>query len=335
MSQPRVVTADGRRDFACFPAAILAFVVNDRDEILMLSHPERKGGWEVVNGAIEEGESPVEALLREVAEEAGPEVDIQPVATVHAFLYRYDAAVPAMLSIAYAAHYRGGRVSPGSDMSMSEHRWIGIDQIESSQVTLLAPTQPWLFRRAIAVCHLFRDDQVDLEPWVPSIPFNPLRGDRVLSAIVFIDFVASTLSTVQLGDKRWVDLLEQHDRVARRVIDQQGGRIVKHTGDGLLALFSSAAAAVAATTILRTEAASLGIGVRAGVHVGEHELTPHDVAGQAVIAASRLCDLAGPGEVLLSSIAAALLTGSDVPIGEPRLVTLKGLGEQDVFPLLS
>ena len=100
-------SADGRRDFACFPAAILGFLINEADQILVLSHPARKGGWEVINGAIDEGEAPAEALLREVAEEAGPEVKIRPVGVVHTFLYRYDALVPAMLSVAYAASYLG------------------------------------------------------------------------------------------------------------------------------------------------------------------------------------------------------------------------------------
>ena len=68
------------------------------------------GGWQVVSGAIEEGESPVEALLREVAEEAGPEVSIRPVGSVHTWLHHFDAAVPAMLSIAYVATYLGGEV---------------------------------------------------------------------------------------------------------------------------------------------------------------------------------------------------------------------------------
>ena len=160
-------SADGRRDFACFPAAILGFLINEADQILVLSHPARKGGWEVINGAIDEGEAPAEALLREVAEEAGPEVKIRPVGVVHTFLYRYDALVPAMLSVAYAASYLGGRILPGSDMAMSQHRWVSPAEIDRGAITLLTPAQPWLFRRAVSVCRMFRDDAVELEPWKP------------------------------------------------------------------------------------------------------------------------------------------------------------------------
>ena len=117
-SQPTMVSTDGRREFACFPAAILAFIVNRSDEILLLSHPN-KGGWQVVAGAIEDGESPVTALRREVAEEVGPDVRVKPVGSVHTFLYRYDTDVPAMLSIAYVATYLSGDIVPGSDMATS------------------------------------------------------------------------------------------------------------------------------------------------------------------------------------------------------------------------
>jgi 8-oxo-dGTP pyrophosphatase MutT (NUDIX family) len=163
-SQPIIVSADGRREFAGFPAAILGFIVNSADEILLLSHPE-KGGWQVVAGAIEDGESPVAALLREVAEEVGPEVRIRPVASVHTFLYRYDAAVRAMLSIAYVATYISGEVVPGDDMATSAVRWAGPQEIASEELVLVVPSQRWLFRRALAIHQLFRDDSDDLEPW--------------------------------------------------------------------------------------------------------------------------------------------------------------------------
>jgi 8-oxo-dGTP pyrophosphatase MutT (NUDIX family) len=163
-SQPILASVDGRREFACFPAAILGFIVNRADEILLLSHPARNG-WQVVAGAIEDGESPVAALLREVSEEIGPEVRIRPVASVHTFLYRYDAAVQAMLSIAYVATYISGEVVPGDDMARSEVWWAGAREIASDETILVVPSQRWLFRRALAVHQLFRDEAIDLEPW--------------------------------------------------------------------------------------------------------------------------------------------------------------------------
>jgi ADP-ribose pyrophosphatase YjhB (NUDIX family) len=163
-SQRVLVAADGGREFACFPAAILAFIVNNADEILLLSHP-RKTGWQVVAGAIENSESPRAALLREVAEEIGPDVCIRPVASVHTFLYRYDAAVQAMLSIAYVATYISGKIVPGSDMATSTVRWASSKEIASEKLVLVVPTQRWIFQRALAVHRLFCNESVDLEPW--------------------------------------------------------------------------------------------------------------------------------------------------------------------------
>jgi|SRR5919108_1056770 8-oxo-dGTP pyrophosphatase MutT (NUDIX family) len=162
---PTLASEDGRRSFSCFPAAILGFIFNDASEVLLLSHPSRRGAWEVVNGAVEAGESPVDALVREAAEEAGTDLRIRPVACVHAFLFRYDAVVTSMLSIAYAAHYLGGNVVPGSDMASSAFRWASLSDIESGDIRVVVPAQAWLFRRAATVFAVFKEADVELEPW--------------------------------------------------------------------------------------------------------------------------------------------------------------------------
>ena len=162
---PTLSSADGRRRFSCFPAAVRGFIFNGSGEVLLLSHPRRQGAWEVVNGAVEAGESPVAALLRETAEEAGPNLQIRPVACVHSFLFRYDPRVKAMLSIAYAATYLSGDVVPGSDMTGSDFRWVRLSDIERGAFRIVVPAQTWLFQRAAAVHSLFKDTEVALEPW--------------------------------------------------------------------------------------------------------------------------------------------------------------------------
>jgi 8-oxo-dGTP pyrophosphatase MutT (NUDIX family) len=160
-----MIAANGKREFACFPAAIMAFIVDADDRILLLSHPAQAGDWQVVCGAIEEGESPIAAVLREVAEEAGPDVSIRPVGPVHTWLHRFDAAVPAMLSIAYVATYLGGEIRPGSDMAGSAVQWASVAEIEQGEVRIAEPpSQPlWLFRRAAALHALLEDDNLDVE----------------------------------------------------------------------------------------------------------------------------------------------------------------------------
>jgi 8-oxo-dGTP pyrophosphatase MutT (NUDIX family) len=65
MNLPTITSSEGRR-FANAPAALLAFIVNEDERILMLSHPNSAGRWEVVNGALEHGETLLDGCLREI-----------------------------------------------------------------------------------------------------------------------------------------------------------------------------------------------------------------------------------------------------------------------------
>ena len=96
--QPNMVTLTGRR-FACSTAAVLAYLVNEDEQLLMLSHPKRKGWWEVVNGALEAEESVLDGVLREVWEEAGEWVRVRPLGAIHIETFHYDQNVPYMLSL--------------------------------------------------------------------------------------------------------------------------------------------------------------------------------------------------------------------------------------------
>lgn len=60
---------------------------------------------------------------------------------------------------------------------------------------------------------------------------------RVLATVLFTDIVSSTEQASRVGDRRWRDLLDVHDELARRLVDEAGGQVVKTTGDGVLATF--------------------------------------------------------------------------------------------------
>lgn len=79
--------------FAAFPAAVVAAIINDREELLLLSSRRRPGLWEPVNGAVEAGETLLAAALREVHEEAGGDLRVRPLAVAHAATFSY-ASVP-------------------------------------------------------------------------------------------------------------------------------------------------------------------------------------------------------------------------------------------------
>lgn len=157
--QPELVGANGRR-FAGFAAAVLVFVVDPSTRrFLLLSSPAKRGrpGWEIVNGGLEAGETPEQGLLREVAEEAGPDVRISVRGTVHAWSWRYDERIPNLLSLAFVATYLGGDVVPGDDMAGSEVRWASLEDITSMVASgvALVPEEPWLFVRALEVLDLW------------------------------------------------------------------------------------------------------------------------------------------------------------------------------------
>ena len=151
-------------------------------------------------------------------------------------------------------------------------------------------------------------------------------ADRVLATLLFTDIVGSTERAAELGDRQWRELLERHDRLGEREVGRNRGRVVKTTGDGLLASFDGPARAVRAGLALRDDAATaLGVQLRVGVHTGECEAIGDDLGGIGVHIAARVQTAAKPGEVLVSSTVKDLVVGSGLRFGEPDEHELKGV----------
>jgi class 3 adenylate cyclase len=151
--------------------------------------------------------------------------------------------------------------------------------------------------------------------------------DRVLATVLFTDIVASTEQLAARGDNAWRQLLDDHDKQAERLVYEHRGRIVRSTGDGTLATFDGPARAVRCAAALIAAAAQQGITLRAGLHTAEIELRPPDIAGIGVHTASRIADLAGPNEILVSRTVLDLTAGSDLqfePRGEHQLKGVPG-----------
>ena len=119
-TQQPIITTPSGRPFACFPAVVLVFIVDDR-KLLLLSDPETPGQWQVVKGALEAGETVLDGALREVREEAGPKVRVRPLGTVHALTLQ-SAGIPYIV-IYYLMAYEGGPIEPGDDMLGCQVRW--------------------------------------------------------------------------------------------------------------------------------------------------------------------------------------------------------------------
>ncbi|MGH2992855.1 MAG: adenylate/guanylate cyclase domain-containing protein [Solirubrobacterales bacterium] len=149
--------------------------------------------------------------------------------------------------------------------------------------------------------------------------------DRVLATVLFTDIVGSTERATALGDRRWRDLLDQHDRLIRRELDRYRGREVKTTGDGVLATFDGPARGINCARAICEQARPLGIDVRAGLHTGECELRNGDVGGVAVHIGARVASMAGPGEVVVSGTVKDLVVGSGLEFTERGSHSLKGV----------
>jgi class 3 adenylate cyclase len=149
--------------------------------------------------------------------------------------------------------------------------------------------------------------------------------DRVLATVLFTDIVGSTERAAELGDRRWRDLLDAHDRAVRRQLERFRGKEVSTRGDDFLATFDGPGRAIECACAIRDAVRALGIEVRAGLHTGEIEVRGDDVAGMAVHIGARVSALAGPGEVLVSSTVKDLVAGSGIDFEDRGEHELKGV----------
>jgi class 3 adenylate cyclase len=148
---------------------------------------------------------------------------------------------------------------------------------------------------------------------------------RVLATVLFTDIVGSTEQATRLGDRRWRELLNVHDELARRLIEEFGGQLIKTTGDGILATFDGPGRGIRCAAALRDELRSIGLQIRVGLHTGEVELRDGDVGGVAVHIAARVMAAASPGEVVTSRTVRDLIFGSDIAVEDRGEHALKGI----------
>ena len=159
-----------------------------------------------------------------------------------------------------------------------------------------------------------------------------IEPDRVLSTVLFTDIVSSTEMASNMGDRRWREVLESHNAVVERELKAWRGRLVKSTGDGILATFDGPGRAIHCAAALARAMTPLGIKIRAGLHTGECELLGEDIGGISVHIAARVAGLAGPDEVLVSRTVKDLVAGSGIEFESRGSRAMKGVsGEWELF----
>ena len=152
--------------------------------------------------------------------------------------------------------------------------------------------------------------------------------------VMFTDMVGSTRITQEFGDDAVMTLLDAHDRIVRDALAAAGGREVKHTGDGIMAAFSSAVAAVRCGTRIQSELVEhrrsndqLPLNVRIGAAAGEPVEQRNDLFGSTVQLAARLCAYAQPNQIVVSHAIAEMCLGKGLQFEDLGDATLKGFNQ--------
>ena len=159
-------------------------------------------------------------------------------------------------------------------------------------------------------------------------PHAAIAAERVLATVLFTDIVASTERAVSVGDQAWRGVLDRHDAIANDQVSAHGGRLVKTTGDGILATFDGPSRAVACAGAINAAITDLDLKIRSGVHTGELERRGDDVGGIGVHIGSRIAGLAGPGEVWVSRTVKDLTAGSGLEFDARGRHELKGVPDE-------
>jgi pimeloyl-ACP methyl ester carboxylesterase len=233
------------------------------------------------------------------------------------------AVLPAIRVPALVLHRQADPMIP-----LDHGRYLA-DHIAQARLTVVPGADHWFFTEGA-------DEIVDhIEEFITGV--RPIsEPDRALATVMFTDIVSSTAHAARLGDKRWTEVLDQHDAIVNLELLRYRGRKVNPTGDGLLATFDGPARAVRCAQAICEGVRRLGIEARAGLHTGEVELRGEDIGGIAVHIGQRISALAGGGEVLVSRTVTDLVAGSGLQFSERGERELKGVpGTWAVFAVQS
>ena len=181
------------------------------------------------------------------------------------------------------------------------------------------------------------DQNAPLNAFFGSIPRHPVGtpySEKAMRAILFTDVCGSVAQTQQLGDDGHMRLLREHNDIVRGELVAHDGREVKHTGDGIMASFTSIVEAVDFAVAVqrridgRNENADVPFQLSIGISAGEPVTGDHDdLFGAAVQLAARLCAAAEPGDIAVSVGVRELCIGKEIRFDDRGRLELRGLPE--------
>jgi len=150
--------------------------------------------------------------------------------------------------------------------------------------------------------------------------------------VMFTDLVGSTKMTQELGDIGAQQVVRTHNAIVRNALAAYHGREVKHTGDGIMAVFSNAANAVASTMVVQQELAkhngvqgNLPVKVRIGLNAGAAVQEEDDFFGTTVQLSARVCDKADAEQIFVTKSVRDLVTGHAIQFRDAGNFDMKGI----------
>jgi len=175
---------------------------------------------------------------------------------------------------------------------------------------------------------------VDINDAGAAIIPGTRERDNAVRSVMFTDIVGSTEMAQRLGDDIAFELVTTHDAIVRGSVAEHSGRVIKHTGDGIMAVFMSPLQAIKSACKIQTAVSALvpeddrpSFQVRIGAAAGEPIERDNDFFGSTVNLAARLCAQADPGTVLVTNGIAELCLGKGMRFSEVREASLKGFDD--------
>jgi class 3 adenylate cyclase len=159
-------------------------------------------------------------------------------------------------------------------------------------------------------------------------------ADGGFRTVLFTDIAGSTSMTQRLGDAEAMKVIKAHDAVVRREIEARHGSVVKHTGDGTMAAFPTATAAIHTAMAIQKafrlhnqRLPERPIEVRIGMSAGEPVDEGDDLFGATVQLARRVCDAACGGQIYVSNVVRELCLGKGFVFADLGEMALRGFDE--------
>lgn len=176
----------------------------------------------------------------------------------------------------------------------------------------------------------FRDFPDIIQMWTSDAAARTqLQG---IVCIMFTDLVGSTQMTHERGDYGAQEVVRIHNAIVRSALAAHRGREVKHTGDGIMASFTSAADATRAGLEIQKDlaaqnalAGALQVNVRIGLNAGEAVEEEDDFFGTTVQVAARVCDKADTGDVFVTDNVRELASAHRVTFEDAGQYEMKGV----------